>query len=106
MKKFITIAVKEPGKDWRMNVVEDVLPSYQKIVGGNIEFCHSTKSGILIFGNEEGKLRGLEPNIELPNDIIVGTVFAVRSDEEGEFETLTDEDFVELGIKGDGNGKK
>lgn len=96
MTRQITIGIKEPGKPCHFREVEDALPTYQKIVGGYIEHCHSTESGVLIFGNEEGKILGLEPNIELPNDTIVGTVFAVRSDEEGEFCGLTGEDIAEL----------
>ena len=36
----------------------------------------------------------LEPNIYVPelNDIVMGTIFAVRSDEAGEFVSLTKED--------------
>lgn len=92
MAKKITIGIKEPGKYWHFREVEDRLRTYQQIVGGHIEMCHAREDGILIFGNEEGKLLGLKPNIFLPRETIVGTVFAVRSDEKGEFISLTGED--------------
>lgn len=96
MTRQITVEIKDPGKPWHFREAEDTLPTYQQIVSGYIQLGYSTKSGILIFCNEEGKILGLEPNLELPYDTIVGTVFAVRSDEEGEFCSLTGEDIIEL----------
>lgn len=95
----ITIAVKEPAKPWRKQEAENTLETFQKIVGGYIELCLYGPNGVLIFGNEEGKLLGMVPNIELPNDTIVGTVFAVRSNDEGDFISLYDEDFDSLGVR-------
>ena len=96
MTKKITIGIKEPGMDWHFREVEDRLKTYQQIVGGYIELAYAAPDGILIFCNEEGKLLGMVPNIELPYDTIVGTVFAVRSDEEGAFQSLTGEDIDRL----------
>lgn len=92
MKK-ITIAVKRPGDVWKIKEVEDTLKTYQDIVGGYIEHFKSI-GDIAFFCNEEGKFLDLEPNIFVPelNDTVVGTVFAARSDEAGEFVSLTDED--------------
>ena len=92
MKK-ITIAVKEPGKAWHTAEVEDALPTYQQIVGGYIEHFKSIGM-IAFFCNENGKFMDLEPNIYVPelNDIVMGTIFAVRSDDAGEFISLTKED--------------
>ena len=54
-----------------------------------------------MFCNEEGKLKDLLPNIVGPlGDVIVGTIFAVRADDEGEFQSLTDYDLLKLGAKG------
>ena len=96
MTEKITIGIKEPGMDWHFREVEDTLSTYQQIVGGYIELAYAGSDGILIFCNEEGKLLGMVPNIELPYDTIVGTVFAVRSDEEGAFRSLTGEDIDKL----------
>ena len=92
----LTIAVKRPGGDWEPRTVRDELPVYQQIVDGYIEHICSTPGGILIFGNEEGKLRGLPLNIFVNGDPIVGTLFAVRSDDEGAFESVNDEDLKVL----------
>lgn len=104
MKRFITIAVKEPNEKWQMCVVEDALPVYQKIVGGYIEHVYTMDEGILVFGNEEGMIKRLPTNI-LGEQVFFGTLFAVRSDEEGEFQCLTDKDFISLGIRGASNEK-
>lgn len=99
MTKKITIGIKAPAKAWHFREVEDELSTYQQIVGGYIELVYAAPDGILLFGNEEGKLLGMAPNIELPYDTIVGTVFAVRSDEEGAFQSLTGED-IDLLLSG------
>lgn len=90
--RMITILVKEPGKAWHAVEVEDDLKTYQDIVGGYIEGIATTSRGVLIFGNEEGKLLNLEPNFGIHGDLIVGTVFAVRDNYDGEFDSVTQED--------------
>lgn len=94
--RMITIGIKEPGQNWVHRTVPDVLSSYQAIVGGYIEGFYTAKNGISFFCNEEGKLRGLEGNIGCNGDLIRGTVFAVRSDADGEFASVTVEDLVWL----------
>lgn len=94
MTKRITIAIKEPGKAWRITETEDSLPAYQKIVGGYIEHFYTNRQGIDFFCNEEGKLLGLEPNIPHCGDVICGTIFAARSDDEGEMVSLNTADIT------------
>lgn len=89
--KTIRIAVKEPQKKWTIREVEDALPTYQKIVGGYIEGFYRA-GGVNFFCNEEGKFKDLKFNFKFFNDWIMGTVFAVRSDEEGEFVSIEDAD--------------
>jgi len=94
--KMITIAIKRPAEAWKIKEVEDTLETYQDIVGGYIEHFLNIgeDKGVALFCNEEGKLLQLEPNIHVPelHDEIVGTIFAVRVDEEGEFTSLTESD--------------
>ena len=97
-KNMITILIKEPGCSWNVAEVEDDLEAYQAIVGGYIEGIATTKTGMHIFGNEEGKLLHLKPNFMLHGDLIVGTVFAVRDDEEGNFVSVTEDD-IDLFVK-------
>ena len=98
MNRKITIAVKNPGEPWEKRIVEDVLPVHQQIVGEYIEGAYTTSFGVHVFCNEEGKLKHMKRNIMTPNDIIFGPVFAVRSNDEGEFDSLTKEDLQKLGI--------
>lgn len=94
--KTITIAVKEPGKEWTLREVEDTLPTYQKIVGGLIESFWMDKNGLIFFCNEEGKFLDLKFNFRFFDDQIFGPVFAVRSDSEGEFCSVSEEDLQNL----------
>lgn len=72
---------------------------YQDIVDGYIEHCYTTSGGMLIFGNEFGKMGDYAFNICAGDDFLFGTLFAVRSDDEGEFQSLRDEDLKVLGLK-------
>lgn len=61
----------------------------QELVDGYIEVVRSQLPGIVIVCNEEGKLRGLEPNRIataltklIPDDFICGNVFLAREEEE------------------------
>lgn len=97
MTRKITILIKEPGREWHPAEVEDTLETYQKIVGGYIEGFYTNYKGLHFFCNEEGKLRDdCKPNIICGNDLICGTIFAVRDDEEGEFAPITAEDILDL----------
>jgi hypothetical protein len=49
-----------------------------------------------LFLNEEGKLKKLIPNLKFPHDIVVGTIFVSKSNEEGEDVDLTDNDISEV----------
>lgn len=69
---------KAPGKDPQRVEIENELGVLQQIVGGYIETVRISDNGILVM-NEEGKLRGLEPNFYLGaiGDTIVGPVLIV-----------------------------
>ena len=95
--KTIRIAVKKPTGGWQARTVEDSLPTYQKIVGGYIEHFDATPNGIEFFCNEEGRLQDLPENIlSTRGEVIRGTIFAVRANPAGEFESLTDKDLFDL----------
>lgn len=95
----ITIAVKNPGEGWEAREVEDTLPVYQQIVGGYIEGCNTTIRGIHLFGNEEARILKMKANVMTNDGMIYGPVFAVRSNDEGEFVSLTPEDLKSLGVR-------
>ena len=94
----ITIVVKHPGQEPKMVVVDNELDVFQGIVDGNIEIAGYIDTNMMVICNEEGKLRGMQPNIWIHRrwhevDTIVGTVFAVKYDGE-EFVDMTEDDAI------------
>lgn len=83
------IIIKKPNSLPTVEEVDGSLKSFQEIVGGYIEAITLDYETVLIC-NEEGKLKGLEPNAPLGTDIICGTFFICGTDGE-EFKSLTDE---------------
>lgn len=86
------VLYKEPGKVPEEREIPNELKDLQNLVGGYIETVRVADSAVLIM-NEEGKLRGLEPNFILGaiGDIIVGPVVIVGTDGE-DFCSLTSHD--------------
>lgn len=84
---MITVVIKEPGKEAYSKEIEDDLEVYHKILGGYLEAVGFDKRQVLLC-DEEGKLKGYEPNLLVPGDIIVGTVIVVGTRGE-EFRSLT-----------------
>ena len=69
----IKVIVKSPEEDYgRMLEIENELSVFQKIVGGYIET--TGRKNLIIICNEEGKLRGMKPNLAFGTDLIVGTI--------------------------------
>lgn len=69
------ILFKEPGKDPRSMQIPNELGVMQQLVDGHIETLRVADNVVMIF-NEEGKIRGLEPNFYIGaiGDVILGTV--------------------------------
>lgn len=84
----IKVIVKIPYAEAYDMVIEDELQSYQRIVGGPIETVPFLSDCLLIV-NEEGRLQGLEPNISIRGETIVGPVIVVG---------LGEEDFADVPI--------
>ena len=61
----------------------NTLDGLQEAVGGLIEFVPLDGNYSLLL-NEEGKLIGLEPNRRLGNDVLVGDVYVVKENDDGE----------------------
>ena len=94
MESKLNVVIKEPGKEPFIKEIEDDLTTYQEILGGMMEMVPFEKGQVLLC-NDEGKLKGLEPNLILPSgEIIVGTAIIVGTDGE-EFRSLTDEEAEE-----------
>lgn len=88
----IRVIVKQPGQPLTLRWIEDELERYQAVIGGYIETVPlDGVPGIVLICNEEGKLRGLEPNVINGADVIVGPVIAARVSGE-DFGSLTESD--------------
>lgn len=77
--------------EYYLQMVDGSLESLQKLVDGYIELCTPAELrayGIELLANEEGLLKGLEPNQNLYPFFFVGTLVAVGVSGE-EFVSLT-----------------
>ena len=97
-KTKIQVLVYRPGQPGAVEEHLNSLDAQQALVGGYIESV-PLGDGIFLTCNEEGKLKELEPNFALPGDIIVGTAFFCRVDEEGECASLTEKDIKRIQSK-------
>ena len=82
MKKTINVIIKTPDeKVGHMEPIRNILADMQEIVGGYLETVPAYGNTIIVC-NEEGAIRGFEPNFASPYGIIRGTVFVCSTDEE------------------------
>lgn len=72
------VMIKKVGRDPEVVEINDELSVYQEIVGGYIE-VFPLWNNILCVCNEEGKLKGLQPNFKYRNDIICGDVIFISA---------------------------
>ena len=76
--------------------LKNTLEGMQEAVGGWIELIPiDLERGIDILCNEEGKLIGLPGNRRIGHDIIVGTFYVLKTDDEGECCSLSAEELGE-----------
>lgn len=100
--KEITVVFKEPCGEPKIISIPANLASLQKCVEGDIEAASPSEElarrGIVAYINDEGKLCGKLPNLWAfeKQDILVGNVLFVGTDEEGGDISLTDEDIVKV----------
>ena len=94
-EKQVKALMIEPNKKPCVVDLMNDLDSLQKAVSigapeqGLIEFVY-LEDNVSLLLNEEGKLIGLEPNRRLGNDILVGVVYVVAENAEGELISLTE----------------
>lgn len=62
MNKSLLTIYKEPGKDPTVKVIDNELKPLQRAVGGYIEVV-DYKDGLIILCDEEGYIKGKEPNV-------------------------------------------
>lgn len=87
------------GKSPEDKEIPDTLEALQEAVGGHIEaFRVGSHNGhaLIAIVDEEGKLKGKKANLYWRGDALVGDVLLTRSNDEGEFVSLDDEDVEHL----------
>ena len=65
------VLLREPGKVTKIKDIKGDLESLQSEIGGYIEFVYLKDlydKGILVIVDDEGKLKGLDPNIAMVDD--------------------------------------
>lgn len=80
--------------------IDNTLKMFQELVEGYIEttsFDGLRQKGIIIVCNEEGLLKGLDPNENVYPFFIVGNVIFTSYNNEGDFVSLTDEQVEYIG---------
>lgn len=88
----IRIITKKPHEPPELRWADNSLRAFQIIIGGYIKTVPLPEvPGTVLICNEEGKIRGLENNIDISADTIVGPVAVVGDDGE-EFRSLTEEE--------------
>lgn len=86
MSYKMRVIVKRPDERYgHVCNISNSLENLQKTVGGYIETVTITESNgkpIILVCNEEGKIRGLEHNMYIGNEEIVGTFFLCSAEKE------------------------
>ena len=98
------VIFKKPGKEPEVKNIKNTLKTLQNAVKGYIEILPLIEDIVLIC-NEEGKLKGLSPNINWNRDEIVGNI-VIASSCFGELKSLSDYelDIMMSALTADSNG--
>lgn len=86
---MIRVLYKQPGRMVRTMLIQNDLKRFQALVGGYIETVGVLKDVVMIV-NEEGKIKGMEPNFLYGFDLIVGPAIFCRVDRD-KLASLTEE---------------
>lgn len=100
MADKIKVVIKEVDKAPYVAEIENTLEAQQEIVGGYIE-CIDFNDEVVMVCDEEGKLKNKPINFMreyygVNYDYIVGTVFFVGIDEDGDFASLNKSNIDEI----------
>ena len=91
---FIKVLVLEPKKAPYVKEVRDTLDTWQDLVGGWIEVTYPFDDDVVVVGNEEAKLVGMEGNRHINGAVYAGPIILVGDTGYGEFRGLTDEEIT------------
>ena len=92
---LLRVVVLEPGLPAYEGEIGPDLKSMQRAVGGYIEVSSPLEGDVVVVGNEEAKLIGMEGNRRIGGLLYAGPVFIVGDDGEGSFVSLTGEQAAE-----------
>lgn len=81
---MIRILYKKPYENFCEMYINDELEEYQSLVEGYIETVSLTQN-LVIVCNEEGRLKGMDPNCEINGIDFVGPIFLIGANDEGDF---------------------
>ena len=96
MQEKITVLVKEPGKDARLERIVPTLETFRKLLKGHLESVW-VKDNVYMYVDEEGKLKGKEPNFRWRHgDTVVGTAVFFAAGDGGAEISLTDEQIAAI----------
>jgi hypothetical protein len=87
-ENMIRVLKIEPEQAPAVKEIQNDLASLQAEVDGLIE-CISFPNGCVVVCNEEGKLRGMQPNRRLGADIICGPFLVCDTTYDGDFTSLS-----------------
>lgn len=78
------VLIKSPGSDYRQIVVPNQLEVLQQLVDGYIETVtiHGATKDIVVICDEEGRLKGKEPNCTIAGVSFVGSIVVCGVDGE------------------------
>jgi len=94
--KNVRVIIVKCDDEARGQVIPNELSKLQEIVGEEgkkalIEFYPLDEENICIICDEEGKLKDLQPNGLIGEEVIVGDFLVVQCDEEGEIVSMSEE---------------
>ena len=92
------VLVLEPHRVPYESEIADDYRAMQKAVNGMIEFTYPfNDDNVIVCGNEEAKLEGLEGNRRIYGSVYCGNLFLIGDDHEGGCISLTDEQIQKYG---------
>lgn len=94
----IRVVILHPKQAPEVKEIPNTLVFLQSTVGGYIETVRIKADGhkYVILVNEEGKFKGLQPNLVWFGDVLVGPVIFTKSTDEGDFVSLDDDDVMRV----------
>lgn len=98
----IEVIAKQPHEAAYVTRIKNTLEAFQAFVGGYIQAVPLSQDVIMIC-NEEGKFLGLEPNITILPDVIVGPVLFCGVDGDDFADVPISIDQLVLLVNGGGN---